>query len=200
MIWSDDYGWFEKMVSFSPAISQKRRGFSTKTCWIRAQGITLVSVWAYDRLKNDRHIGLCPAIRRKNAVAKDYQQTNKPTTTEQADNQHFKRFIGRVTFSYLPGGTLPSQQLRSHQIYELPHKGYSGLKANVETTKAFFAGKKPESVDDSLGFHSRVYFAWCFAWCLWFPYCPTTGRKWKPEVDSRFLQFLFLILFIPLDA
>jgi len=92
-------------------------------------------------------------------VAKDYQQTNKPTTTEQADNQHFKRFIGRVTFSYLPGGTLPSQQLRSHQIYELPHKGYSGLKANVETTKAFFAGKKPESVDDSLGFHSRVPFA-----------------------------------------
>ena len=130
------------MVSFSPAISQKRRGFSTKTCWIWAQEITLVSVWAYDRLENDRHIGLCPAIRRRNAVAKNYQQTNKPTTREQADNQHFKRFIGRVTFSYLPGGTLPSQQLRSHQIYELPHKGYSGLKANVETTKAFFAGKK----------------------------------------------------------
>ena len=124
---------------------------------------------------------------------------NKPTTREQANNQHFKRFIGRVTFSYcrwniaIPTAPIPSDIWASTQRIQR-------IEGQRGDHKGLFCGKKTESVDDSLGFHSRVYFAWCFAWCLWFPYCPTTGRKWKPEVDSRILLFLFLILFIPLDA
>ena len=79
---------------------------------------------------------------------------------------------------------------RSHQIYELPHKGYSGLKANVETTKAFFVKEKKQWM---CGWHTRLMddtwdstqeFTLLDAYSLWYAYDPILSYYWK-EMKTR---------------
>lgn len=115
------------LVFRQPAISQKRKGFPPKTCWIRAR--VGLSLWQAGEWSSHWTLPCDSTKKRSGKGLPTNQQTNNQGTSQQPTLQAF-HWKGDF---FLP---------RSHQIYELPHKGYSGLKANVETTKAFFAEKK----------------------------------------------------------